>query len=196
MNFLINKTNIVLAVSSIGLLLVGIYDFNKSSTYQPEITTLQSNVTHLKTKSETAVSEMKTAKRKHKSVLDTANTTMQEIVNAENVVVKYNNDHKSVTRDDYQNAKVILNQYIPKSKKAGWNPVKNAWFTDTSYTLSYHLGSTMNPKNIRVEFVITQDKGNTVMGVLTAKYNVSLGTLHGFKSYSTSAARDLMEAGD
>jgi outer membrane murein-binding lipoprotein Lpp len=193
---MINKLNIGLFVVAAGTLLTGFYQIQQSSSYNSSLNSLEGQVAKLKKDAKQQKSEIKVAKTNHSSNVDTMTQIMDKVVAAEQVIVKYNNDPKSVSRTDYRQALVTLKQYILVSSTSdGWNPAKSAWYMDPSYKLSYHLGSTMSVNSARVEFVIT-DKNNNIMGMVTANYNVTSNSLSSVKSYTTSAGTSSLSGGD
>jgi hypothetical protein len=193
---MINKLNVGLFVIAAGTLLTGFYQIRQSSSYNSSLNSLEGQVVKLKKEAKQQKSEIKVAKINHSSNVDTMTQIMDKVVAAEQVIVKYNNDPKSVSRTDYRQALVTLKQYITVSSTSdGWNPAKSAWYMDPSYKLSYHLGSTMSVNSARVEFVIT-DKNNNIMGMVTANYNVTSNSLSSVKSYTTSAGTSSLSGGD
>jgi hypothetical protein len=193
---MINKLNVGLFVIAAGTLLTGFYQIRQSSSYNSSLNSLEGQVVKLKKEAKQQKSEIKVAKINHSSNVDTMTQIMDKVVAAEQVIVKYNNDPKSVSRTDYRQALVTLKQYITVSSTSdGWNPAKSAWYMDPSYKLSYYLGSTMSVNSARVEFVIT-DKNNNIMGMVTANYNVTSNSLSSVKSYTTSAGTSSLSGGD
>lgn len=193
---MINKLNVGLFVVAAGTLLTGFYQIRQSSSYTGSLNSLNGQVVKLKKEAKQQKSEIKVAKTNHSSNVDTMAQVMDKVVAAEQVVVRYGNNPKSVSRTDYQQALVTLKQYIViPSNSDGWNPAKSAWYMDPSYKLSYHLGSTMSVSSSRVEFVIT-DKNNNIMGMVTAKYSVTSNSLSSVESYTTSAGTRSLSGGD